>query len=59
MPQFHKLLQNAETDQRKIYPWSSSKNIYNLLSILLNITPSTLMLILHIRKSIYSIHVEQ
>ena len=40
MPQFHKLLQNAETDQRKIYPWSSSKNIYNLLSILLNITIS-------------------
>ena len=33
--------------------WRSSKNIYNLLSIMLHITPLTLMLMLHIRHSIY------
>ena len=47
-----------EADQRKISPpwgkfWSSSKNIYNLLSIMLHITPWTLMLMLHIRQWIY------
>ena len=31
----------------------SSKNIYNLLSIMLHITPWNLMLMLHIRQSIY------
>ena len=48
-----------ETDQRKVYPswgwfWRSSKNIWNILSIMLHITPWTLMLILYIiRQSIY------
>ena len=31
----------------------SSKNIYNLLKIMLHITPWTLILMLHIRQSIY------
>ena len=47
-----------ETDQRKIYPswgwfWRNSKNIYNFLLIMLLITSWTLMLMLHIRQSIY------
>ena len=46
-----------ESDRRKIYPsrgpfWRSRKNISDLLSIMLHTTPSTLMLMLHIRKSI-------
>ena len=47
-----------KTDQRKIYPswvsfWRSSKNIYSPLSIILHITPWTLILMLRIRQSIY------
>ena len=33
--------------------WSSSKNIYNLLSVMLHITQWNLVLMLHIRQSIY------
>ena len=44
--------------KKKKYPswgqfWRTSKNIYNLLSIMLLITPWTPMLMLHIRQSIY------
>ena len=47
-----------ETDQRKISPfmrlfWEGSKNIYNILKIMLHITPWTLILMLHVRQSIY------
>ena len=47
-----------ENNQGKIYPswgsfWRSSKNIYSLLSIILHITRWTLMLMLHMRQSIY------
>ena len=47
-----------ETDQRKISPFirlfgRNSKNIYNITKIVLQITPWTLILMLHIRQSIY------
>ena len=47
-----------ETDQRKINLmkgkfWRSSKIIWNLLSVMLHITPWLLMLMLHIRQSNY------
>ena len=47
-----------QTDQRKIYPswglfWRSRENIYSLLPIMLHIIPWNLMLMLHIRQSIY------
>ena len=57
-PNFTNFFRTPETNQRKIYPswglfWCSSKNIFNLLSIMLHITPWTLMLMLHIRQSTY------
>ena len=35
------------------YFWKSGKNVYNLLRIMLHISPWILMLMLHIRQSIY------
>ena len=42
-----------ETDQRKMSPFMSRKNIYILPKIMPHITPWTLILMLHIRQSIY------
>ena len=69
MPEFHKLLENVdlnndfkstifETHQRIISPFMrlfgrNSKNIYNLPKIMLHVTTWTLILMLHIKQSIY------